>query len=105
MARSRDDVRDDYDDEDRPRRRPRAGPESGNTTVKVIAIVGAVVLGVVVVCGGLVAVAVYSISQAMSNVAITPRMSSRIMTGTGTGGWPSRGSHGQSSTSRRITEP
>jgi hypothetical protein len=68
MAHSRDDMRDDGDDDDRPRRRPRGGSDPGNTTVKIIAIVGAVVLAVVVVCGGLVAVAVYSVSKAMSNV-------------------------------------
>jgi hypothetical protein len=70
MARSPNpDVPDDYDDEDRPRRRRRAGSDPGNTTVKVIAIVGAVVLGILVVCGGLAAVAVYAVSQAVSNVS------------------------------------
>ena len=70
MARSPDpDARDDYDDEDRPRRRPRAESDPGNTTVKVIAIVGAVVLAIVVVCGGLAAVVVYTVSQAMRSVS------------------------------------
>jgi hypothetical protein len=70
MARSPDpSVRDDSDDEDRPRRRPRAESDPGNTTDKVIAIVGAIVLAIVVVCGGLAAVAVYSLSQAMRSVS------------------------------------
>jgi hypothetical protein len=70
MARSPDpDVRDDYDDEDRPRRRRRAKSDSGNTTVKVIAIVGAVVIGIVIVCGGLTAFVMYAVSQAMTSVS------------------------------------
>ena len=72
MAHSPDpDVRDDYDDEDRPRRRRRAESDRGNTTVKIIAIVAAVVLGLVVVCGGLAAVAVYAVSQATRSVSTT----------------------------------
>jgi outer membrane murein-binding lipoprotein Lpp len=70
MARSRDDVRDDYDDEDeRPRRRRRAESDQGNTSVKVMAIIGAIVLGVLVVCGGLAAVVAYSVSQAVKGVS------------------------------------
>src|SRR5579884_3500999 len=72
MSGPRDRDRHDgaYDDEeDRPRRRPRAGGDSGNATVKIVAIVGAVVLGVVVVCGGLAAVVAYALSQAATSVS------------------------------------
>jgi hypothetical protein len=62
--------RDDYDDGDRPRRRPPPPPESGggNTAVKIIAIIGAVLLGIAVVCGGVVYYLVYSVKKGVSSL-------------------------------------
>ncbi len=69
MARRRYD-RDDYDDEfDQPRRNwPEPVESGGNTAVKIIAILGAVVLGVALICGGLVYYVFYSVKKGVSTL-------------------------------------
>jgi hypothetical protein len=77
MARSR--HRDDYDDEydedeyddedERPRRRSSA-ESGGNTAVKILAIIGAVVLGIVLVCGGLAFYAFRSAQQGLDQMQV-----------------------------------
>jgi hypothetical protein len=67
MARRRYD--DDYDEYDRPRRdRPEPVDSGGNTAVKIIAILGAVVLGIALICGGLVYYVVYSVKKGVSTL-------------------------------------
>src|SRR5437879_280047 len=47
------------DDDDRRSRRPAAGESGGMTAVKILAIIGTVILGVTIVCGGLGAFGIY----------------------------------------------
>ena len=62
MARRRpDDDDDDYEDRP-PRKRPSS--DGGGTAVKVLAVIGAVLLGVALVCGGIIAYLVYVANQA-----------------------------------------
>ncbi len=68
MARRRvDDYENDYDYDDRPPRK-KSGSDGGNTAVKIIAILGAVFLGIVVVCGGVIGYFVYVANRARQEV-------------------------------------
>jgi hypothetical protein len=61
---------DRYTDEyDRPRRRPPASDNGGSIAVKILAILGAVAMVVVLVCGGLLYYVFYSIKQGAQHVS------------------------------------